>query len=43
MATADDFLLLVLVLPVELELEAEPIAEGLQETEICPDICKNKG
>ena len=43
MATADDFLLLVLVLPVELELEAEPVAEGLQETEICPEICKKKG
>jgi hypothetical protein len=43
MATADDFLLLVLVLPVELELEAEPVAEGLQETVICPEICKKKG
>ena len=43
MATADDFLLLVLVLPVELELEAEPVAEALQETVICPEICKKKG
>ena len=42
MATADDFLLLVLVLPVELELEAEPVAEGPQETVICPEICKKK-
>ena len=42
MATADDFLLLVLVLPVELELEAEPVAEGLQETAICPEICKKR-
>ena len=39
MATADDFLLLVLVLPVELELEAEPVAEG---TVICPEICKKR-
>ena len=39
MATADDFLLLVLVLPVELGLEAKPVAE---ETIICPEICKKR-
>jgi hypothetical protein len=39
MATADD---LELVLPVELEREAEPVAEGLQETVVCPEICKKK-
>ena len=37
MATADDLLLLELVPPVELELEAEPVAEGLPETVNCPE------
>jgi hypothetical protein len=43
MVIADDFLLLELVPPVELELEAEPVAEGLLETVICPDIYQKKG
>jgi hypothetical protein len=44
MATADDFLLLELVPPVELELEAEPDAEGVLETVICPEIyCWKEG
>ena len=41
-ATAGDDLLLALMLPVGLELKAEPVAKGLQETVICPEICKKK-
>ena len=37
MATADDFLLLELVSPVELELEAEPVGVGPPETVTCPE------
>ena len=41
-ATADDFLLLELVSPVELELEAELVAEGLPETVTCPETSERR-
>jgi hypothetical protein len=41
-ATADDFLLLELVSPVELELEAELVAEGLPETVTCPETSEKR-
>ena len=42
MATADDFLLLELVSPVELELEAEPVGVGPPETVTCPETSEKR-